>query len=257
LIACWLPGRKLRVVGDVAYVGQPLLKDRPSNVDIVGPIHGKAALSEPLSSPPLPRRKQGSRLPSPQVMLQEHDPRWPVEKLRLVYPGGEKELEVKVVRDVCWYPAAGPRPLLLVLVRDPAGRWRDEALLSTDMTLTAEQVIAGYCRRWSVEVAYADSKGFLGLHAPEVWCENSVERAHPMSWYVGSLVILWYTLFGCDEPTPQRHRPWYAHKPEITFADMLATCRYHLGQHGLAKSASRTEWEQRSAWLLEYLATAA
>jgi hypothetical protein len=257
LIARWLPGRKLRVVGDVAYVGQPLLKDRPSNVDIVGPIHWKAALSEPLSSPPPPRRKQGARLPSPQVMLPAHDPRWPVEKLRLVYPGGEKELEVKVVRDVCWYPAAGPRPLLLVLVRDPAGQWRDEALLSTDLTLTAEQVIAGYCRRWSVEVAYADSKGFLGLHDPEVWCANSVERAHPMSWYVGSLVILWYTLFGRDEPTPQRHRPWYTQKPEITFADMLATCRYHLWQHWLAKSASRAEWEQRSAWLLEYLATAA
>jgi hypothetical protein len=197
LIAHWLPGYKLRVVGDVAYVGQPLLKNRPSNVDIVGPIHWNAALSEPLSSPPPPRRKQGARLPSPQ------------------------------------------------------------ALLSTDLTLTPEQVVAGYCRRWSVEVAYADSKGFLGLHDPEVWCANSVGRAHPMSWYVGSLVILWYTLFGRDEPPPQRHRPWYTQKPEITLADMLATCRYHLWQHWLAKSASQAEWEQRSAWLLEYLATAA
>lgn len=257
VIARWLPGHKLRVVGDVAYVGQPLLKDRPSNVDIVGPIHWQAALSEPLLSSPDKRRKRGPRRPSPQALLHENDPRWPVEKLRLVYPGGEKELEVKVVRSVCWYPAAGPRPLMLVLIRDPEGKWRDEALLSTDLTLTAEQVVAGYCRRWSVEVAYADSKGFLGLHDPEVWCEQSVERAHPMSWYVGSLVILWYALFGRDEPIPQRHRPWYTHKPEVTFSDMWATCRYHLWQHWLANSASRAEWEQRSAWLLEYLATAA
>jgi hypothetical protein len=190
-------------------------------------------------------------------MLKEDDPRWPMEHLRLVHPGGEKELEVKVVRGVCWYPVAGPRPLLIVLVRDPEGKWRDEALLSTDTTLTAEQVLAGYCRRWSVEVAYADSKGLLGLHDPEVWCENSVQRAHPMSWYVGSLVILWYALFGRDEPTPKRHRPWYTHQPEVTFADMLATCRYHLWQHWLANSASRAELEQRTAWLLEYLATAA
>ena len=78
-----------------------------------------------------------------------------------------------------------------------------------------------------------------------------------MSWYVGSLVILWYALFGRDELAPRRHRPWYTHKPAVTFADMLATCRYHLWQHWLATSASRTELEQRSAWLLEYLATAA
>jgi hypothetical protein len=150
----------------------------------------QAALSEPLLPSSDKRRKRGSRLPSPQALLQENDPRWPVETLRLVYPGGEKELEVKVMRNVCWYPAAGPQPLMLVLVRDPAGQWRNEALLSTDLTLTAEKVVVGYCRRWSVEVAYADSKGFLGLHDPEVWCANSVQRAHPMSWYVGSLVIL-------------------------------------------------------------------
>jgi len=257
LIARWLPGHKLRVVGDVAYIGQPLLKDRPSNVDIVGPIHWQAALSEPLSPSSNKRRKRGPRLPTPQALLQEDDRRWPVENLRLAVRGEAKELEVKVVRNVCWYPVAGSQPLMLVLVRDPAGEWRNEALLSTDQTLTAEQVVAGYCRRWSVEVAYADSKGLLGFHDPEVWCANSVQRAHPMSWYVGSLVILWYALFGRDEPTPQRHRPWYTQKPEVTFADMLATCRYHLWRNWLAKSASQTEFEQRSAWLLEYLATAA
>ena len=90
LIARWLPGHKLRVVADVAYVGRYLLKDRPSNVHVVGPIHWNAALSEPLSSPPTAHRKQGRRLPTPKVMLQANDPRWPVEKLRLVYPGGEK-----------------------------------------------------------------------------------------------------------------------------------------------------------------------
>lgn len=257
LIASWLPNHKLRVVGDVAYVGKHLLKDRPSNVDIVGPIRWDAELSEPLLLPPHKRRKRGPRLPSPKVMLKENDARWPVEKMHLVYPGGEKDLEVKVVRNVCWYPSAGPRPLMIVLVRDLEGKWRDEALLSTDNTMTAEQVIAGYCRRWSVEVAYADSKGWLGFHDPEVWCANSVQRAHAMSWYVGSLVILWYTLFGKDEPTPERHRPWYKHKPEVTFADMLGTCRYQLWQHWLAKSASQAEMRQRCDWLLEYLATAA
>jgi hypothetical protein len=257
LVAGWLPTKKLRVVGDIAYVSKHLLKNRPSNVDIVGPLHWDAELTEPLLQPPHKRRKRGPRLPSPAELLKQDDPRWPVEQIRLVYPGGEKELEVKVVRNVCWYPSAGSQPLMIVLVRDLAGKWRNEALLSTDITMTAEQVIAGYCRRWSVEVAYADSKGWLGFHDPEVRCKNSVMRAHPMAWYVGSLVIMWYTLFGKDETHAKRHRPWYTHKPDVTFADMLATCRYQHWKNWIDRSASEAERTQRFAWLLEYLATAA
>jgi hypothetical protein len=42
------------------------------------------------------------------------------------------------------------------LVHDPRGQWRDEALVCTDVTLSAAEVITGYCRRWSVEKAQAD-----------------------------------------------------------------------------------------------------
>lgn len=146
---------------------------------------------------------------------------------------------------------------MLVLVRDAAGKWRDEALLTTDLTLAASEVIAGYCRRWSVEVAYADAKGCLGFHEPQVWCESSVQRAHPTAWFCGSLVVLWYALFGKDEETPQRHRPWYKHKPAVTFTDMLGTCRYQLWRDWLRKSGSQAELEERQEWLLEYLATVA
>ena len=70
-------------------------------------------------------------------------------------------------------------------------------------------------------------------------------------------MVLWYALFGHEEPMPQRHRPWYTHKPAVTFADMLATCRYNLWRNWLAKSGSPAELEDRRAWLMEYLATAA
>jgi len=53
------------------------------------------------------------------------------------------------------------------------------------------------------------------------------------------------------------HEKRYQHKPAVTFADMLATCRYNLWQHWLAKSASPAALAERQAWLLEYLATAA
>lgn len=252
VVAAWLPGRRLLVVGDSAYVGKHLLKGLPANVAAIGPIHWKAGLTEPLPEGTTGRRKKGAALTTPQQALD--DDRWPWQDLRLCHPKGAKDLHVKVLGPCCWYASAGPTPLRVVLVRDPEGKWRDEALLSTDPELAADEVIVGYLRRWSVEVAYCESKQLLGFHDPMVWCAASVERAHPLAWFVGSLVILWYAQTGHHEPAAQRQRPWYRHKVEPTFADMLACCRRYLWSHWLASEPARAE--EKVAWLLEYVATA-
>ena len=93
-----------------------------------------------------------------------------------------------------------------VLVADPSGQWRDEALVATDQTVSAEFVIQGYCRRWSVELASSsDSKQHLGLHDPQQVCEErSVERnIIPIPRvFLASLTILWYCLDGHRFPRP-------------------------------------------------------
>src|SRR5260370_33937743 len=53
-VAAWLPGRRLVVVGDCAYVGKHLLKDLPEGVAVGGPIHWQARRRQP--PPPGPRR---------------------------------------------------------------------------------------------------------------------------------------------------------------------------------------------------------
>ena len=40
----------------------------------------------------------------------------------------------------------------------------------------------------------------------------SVQRATPMAWFVGTLVVCWYVEAGQQGEQAQRHRPWYAHK---------------------------------------------
>lgn len=253
--ACWFPDRTIQVVGDCAYLGQHLLLGREANVEAIGPIRWDAALTTPLCPERTSRRKKGERLPTPAQILAD-DGRWPAEEMEIDFPKGKRRLLVKVVRDVCWYQAAGPQPVQLILVRDPQGQWRDEALLSTDLTLSPEEIITGYCRRWSVEVAFCDSKQMLGFHDPQVWCAKSVQRAAPMSWFIGSLVVLWYVLSGHACQQAQRHRPWYRNKPEHTFADMLATCRFHHWWHWLNQGrASRADKELKWEWLLEYVAT--
>jgi hypothetical protein len=252
-VASWLPGRQLVVVGDSAYIGKHLLKGLPDNVSALGPIHWKAKLTEPLPQGYEGRRKKGTDLTTPKQGME--DKRWVWKDVLLKHPKGEKNVQVKVLGPCCWYNSAGPRPLRVVLVRDPDKKWRDEALLCTDLGLSAEEVIVGYLRRWSVEVAYCDSKQLLGFHDPMVWAAKSVTRAHPMAWFVGAVVVLWYTQTGRHEPQANRHRPWYKDKITPTFADMLACCRLHLWTNWL-KNAPEPSAEKLD-WLLEYAATAA
>ena len=255
-LAAWFPDRNFLVLADSAYIGKHLLRNRPANVEGLGPICWKAALHEVVADP---RRgcRYGKRLPTPKAMLQE-DERWPAPCMEITFKNGRtRQLEVKVIRGLCWYSVTGSQEVQLVLVRDPKGEWRDEALLCTDLSLTASEVITGYCRRWSVEVAFCDGKQLLGFHDPQVWCTKSVERAAPMAWFTGSLVVLWYTLSGKDGESAQRHRPWYQNKPTPTFADMLSACRLQLWKEWLASSESPTEDEEKLSWLLEYIATSA
>lgn len=255
VIAAWLPKRQILVIADSAYIGKHLLLKRPANVDALGPIHWKAALYEALTEAQ-GRKKHGRRLPTPKEML-ANERRWPSRTETITFKNGvERKLAVKVITGACWYTTAGPQAVQVVLVHDVAGQWRDEALVCTDVTLSAAEVITGYCRRWSVEVAFCDAKQLLGFHDPQVWCAASVERAAPMAWFVGTLVVCWYVQGGREGPEAVRHQPWYKNKETPTFADMLAACRLQLWQEWLDdESASEADAEEKLAWLLEYVAT--
>jgi hypothetical protein len=226
------PGRTFWLVGDSAYVNAALLRDRPANLQVIGPLHWKAALFER----PGPyggkgrRPKKGRRLPTPRAMI-EDTTAYPAESLKVEFPKGPRELRVQVIRDVLWYRGCKDESVAVVLVRDPAGQWRDEALMATDPSVPAEFVILGYCRRWSVELAFFESKQFLGLHDPRVRSARSVERAHPMAWFVGSLTILWYCLKGHEGAHVKKDRPWYKAKVTPTFTDMLGALRLQMWEH--------------------------
>lgn len=256
VLAEWLPGREILVVADSAYMGKGLLKDRPTNVDAIGPICWTAALMEVQATRDGHEVSTGKRLPTPRAILAD-DRNWPPQTRWITFANGQKRrLQVKMLL-ACWPTVVGERPVAVVLVRDPAGQWRDEALVSTNPDLCDWEIIVGYCRRWSVEVVFADGKQQLGFHDACVWKAESVERTAPMAWFVGAVVLLWYARSGPEHRRAERHRPWYP-KQVTTFADMLSCCRLAhwerwWSERGDACPANQTP----EAWLLEYLATAA
>jgi hypothetical protein len=229
--ACALmPDRDVCLVGDNAYINAAMLRDMPANLRVIGPLPLKAALNE-LPGPRVPGRRgpaplKGKRLPTPRELFAQDDLPRP---RRVALPGGRaRRLRLRVLGRVLWYSACRTRVVKVVLVRDPSGAWPDTALLCTEPSMAAVDVVGAYCRRWPIEVAFRDSKQHLGLQEPQVRSEKSVQRAHAMALFCYSVSVLWHALHGEGAEAPRRDRPWYRDAIRPAFAQMLGTLRLAL-----------------------------
>ena len=164
---------------------------------------------------------------------------YPAEVMTIAFPKLARELRVQVIRDVLWYRGCKTEPVTVVLVRDPSGQWRDEALVATDPTASAAFVILGYCRRWSVELAFFDSKQYLGLHDPQV-----LERAERGAGAPDGVVRRFaddpvVCVEGHEGSHVERERPWYKDKVTPTFTDMLGALRLQMWEYEILVSLVR------------------
>jgi hypothetical protein len=111
-----------------------------------------------------------------------------------------------------WPEVLGLRPIRIVVVRDPAGKFRDAYLFTTDLGARLSWVVASFARRWSIEVAFKASKQILEIEAPQHWCQESIEKLAPWVWLMQSLISLWYLSVGHTLPEAEAARrdlgPW-------------------------------------------------
>jgi hypothetical protein len=183
-----------------------------------------------LWTPPPPRapaqtgrpRKRGCRLPTPQQFAQArcHWHRLPVR----LY--GRDVIPRVFQLTALWYVALRDQPVHIVMVRDPAGRRRDEAFFCTDVEARASFILQSYARRWTLEVAFRDAKQHLGFGDPQNQTAKAVQRTAPMAFLVYDLVLLWSAnrADSGDEPAWLR-RPWDSHKAAPSFRDLLINLR--------------------------------
>ena len=226
-----LPARTVWLVADAAYINSALMQGRPANLQELGPLRWDAALYAvpgPYGGSGRPPKK-GRRLATPLEMI-EDTTTYPARCRTIRFPKLERRLRIQVVHHVLWYTGCGENPVVVVLVRDPLEQWRDEVLVATDPQVSAVFVLQGYCRRWSIELAFFDSKQYLGLHDPRLWSERSVVRAHPMAWFVGTVTVLWYAVSGHAGAQVERKRSWYPARVTPTFSDMLGALRLQMWQ---------------------------
>jgi len=237
--------RRFHVVADSAYGGQSVLCALPPNCDLTSRLLMNARLYDaPESAQKTGRpRKRGARLATPQEMLASR-----ARRLSLQIYG--RYDEVRLTDAEARVYAAPQTPLRVVAVEPLRGGRGQQAFYSTCVSAAPEQVLTWYAMRWSLEVAFHDSKQHLGFEEPQGWSRMAVERTAPMAMLLYSLIVAWFVTEGHARYEPLV-RPWYQSKKQPSFADMLATLRRQSLRESLFFKAAPTAETRKLMHTLE------
>ena len=260
LLVSWLPeGRRLHLTGDGEYACKTLVRDLPEDVVFTGPMSMDAALYEPPGAyrGRGRRRRKGARLLSPQARAARKKARW----RRVVVTLYGKKVSLCVQSWTClWYTVAGTRLVRVVLTKDPKGQAQTRAYFCTDPRRSAVEILIAYTHRWSLEVAFHDGKQAMGLEDPQngwwrrpAGCrpqkkrpgpqpkgnrgKQAVLHTVPLAFTAYALVLVWYLHHGQPQKDVARARraaPWYRHKQDPSFADMLTALRRAIFEERLS-----------------------
>jgi DDE superfamily endonuclease len=226
-IAGRVPGRQVHVVADAAYHGKGL-RGLPTQVTWTTRLPRNAVLYH---RAPAPTGKRGRpRLKGDRIGTPAEAAATAAWQTMTVARYGRVDTVRIAVFDCLWYGVFGPQPVRMILVRD-RGKGPMLALITTDLSAVAADLVARYAARWAIEVTFFDTRQTLGVGQARNRTPQAVRRTWAFGMYVYTLVVLWYALHGhrCGIVTDRRiHAPWYLSKTDPSFADMLTALRRTL-----------------------------
>lgn len=236
LVRRWLPQRTLVFVADSSFAVIEWLERMQrlkTPICMVTRFRLDAALYEPAPERKPGQkgrpRKKGGRLPTLERRL--HDPKTTWQRVTIQDWYGEGEREVEIVSGTgVWYHAGKPAlPLRWVLIRDPQGRFKPQALLCTDPQAQPVQILQWFVLRWQLEVTFHEVRTHLGVETQRQWSDLAIARTTPALLGLFSVVTLLADRSAAQGVLPIRQTAWYR-KAVPTFSDALAVVRYQLWQ---------------------------
>lgn len=260
----WLPGRKLVVVMDSSFAAIDFLwrVTRLANpITLIARFRLDAALYLPapqrtpgtIGRP----RKTGRRLPMLEQVLKNTRTRWKKVVIPNWYGEGRRMVEITTATAVWYHKGIPPLPIRWVLIRDPKGKFKSQALLSTDLTVKAEQILRWFVMRWQTEVTFHEVRDHLGVETQRQWSDWAIARTTPVLLGLFSLITLLANTHARKGAIPIRQDAWYS-KLLPTFSDALALVRQTIWHHRyLQLSQDRSHIQKLQPDLLNYLSTAA
>jgi DDE superfamily endonuclease len=218
--------RPVHVVADALYRG-PAWRNLPGNVTFTTRLSRTAVLYGPQPEPTGKRGHpawKGPRLGTPSEIAATAA--W---RKTTVTRYGDTGAVLLADISCLWWGSLHRTALRLILVRDLDRHRCDLALITTDLVTSAEDLVARYCTRWSIEQTIKDGKDLLGVGDAQNRLKLAVERTVPFMLLTLTILVCWYARFGDAEADLTKRRNlarWYRRKKTtISVTDMLIAFR--------------------------------
>jgi hypothetical protein len=232
----WLPQRQLVVVADSSFAVIELLfrlRQLKNPVAMIVRFRMDAALYEPAKNKPgqIGRpRKKGQRLPTLEKVADDKHTRW--KRLTVQEWYGEKKRKIEITSGTAvWRHSGQPVvPIRWVIVRDPKNRFKTQSVLCTDLTISADQIVQWFPRRWQVEVTFHEARTHLGVETQRQWADLSILRITPALLSLFSIITLLANVDAQKDQLPVQKAAWYVKKLP-TFSDAFRTAKQNLDSY--------------------------
>jgi DDE family transposase len=236
-----VPGRSIQSLADGGYATKDYVRRLPKAVHIVGRFPMSAKLYDvPPPRPPKQRgapRNKGALIGSPKTLAQTATGWSP-------HPS-EVGAEIQAW-DGLWHAVLPGRLVRVVVLRrqgkatpkQPGHRKplpAIEAFFTTDLSLSAAEIVRQYGHRWAVEIAIRDRHAFNGLGQDQCRKRHRIVGVNTFRLVMAAARTLWF-IAHVDRGTTVplcRYRPWYRQKEAPTQLDVAEACREALHEAGI------------------------
>jgi hypothetical protein len=230
----WYPQREIVAVADRAYASLKLLercRSLRNPITFITRLRLDAALYEP-APPRRPHqigrpRLKGERLPNLSEVAEDPNTVWKTTTIANWYGSGERMVEIASDTAVWYSTGLFAVPVRWVLIRDPEGKFKTQALLCTDLDADPEQIVRWFMMRWQLEVTFQEMRRHLGFESQRQWSDMAIRRTTPALLGLFSLVTLFAHRRMRQAAGALRQAAWYR-KRHPTFSDALAMVRKEL-----------------------------
>jgi DDE superfamily endonuclease len=231
----WYPQREIVAVADGAYASLKLL-DRCRSLSKPVTFITRLRLDAALYAPAPARRPgqigrprlKGERRPNLSVVAEAANTVWKLTTITNWYGERERMVEIASATAVWYSTGLFAVPVRWVMVRDPRGEFKTQALLCTDLQADPERIVCWFVMRWQLEVTFQEVRRHLGFETQRQWSEMAIRRTTPALLGLFSVVTLFaHQQMRRGTAGAFQQVAWY-HKRHPTFADALALVRKEL-----------------------------
>lgn len=227
----WMPEVLLTVLGDGGFATADFCWTCIFlNIDLISRLRIDARLydfpPERIQGKKGRTAKKGQRLMSFKDMLNVEDLPW--KEVEVNGYGGKKKIIKCLTNTSLWYVAGNePVPIRWVLVVDSKGKKNPIPLFSTNVNLSAQQIIEFFIERWGIEVTFEEVRAHLGVETQRQWSDGAIARTTPALMGLFSLICLMGKELLAGKELEKGEAAWYQ-KKNGTFSDVLTLIRKEL-----------------------------